>query len=105
MVGKHVFGFFCTGHGLPGDFRLGAVRTNDTTPSGACCKRDAVIGTHREMHTAHPIVIACEFVEHAALAHRAVSLGAFAQPFVKLVAVDHAHKPAFNGNVDFFIFG
>ena len=105
MVGKHVFGFFRAWDSLSSYFRLGAIGTDYAKAACAGGKSQTIIGTNREMHPADAVIVAGEFVEYTALAHSPVRFGTHAQPFVKLIAVDHANKTAFDRNIDFFVLG
>ena len=105
MVGKHIFGFFRTWHGLASHFGASAIGTNDAASPHTGGFFQAVVGANGEVHTADTVVISAEFVKHTALTHRTVVFSPYTQPFVKLVAVDHAHKASLDRNIDLFVFG
>ena len=86
-------------------FRASAIGTNDATASHTGGFFHAVVGANGEVHTANAIVVAAEFVKNTALTHRAMIFCSHTQPFVELVAVDHAHKATFDRDVHFLVFG
>ena len=105
VVGEHIACFFCTFHTLAGDFRAGAVGAHNQARSNAGFVR-LVFGRARlKMHAGHAIGVTAHAVKGAALAHCAMAGGALAQPLVKGVAVDHAHKAIFNRDVDAVVAG
>jgi hypothetical protein len=56
-----------------------------------------------KVHHAHPSSSRVERSKRAACAHGAAGSGALAQPFIELVAVDHADEAAFDRDVDLLV--
>ena len=109
MVSKHILGAICALHGLAGDFRLGAVSTDDGPRPNPCrylaLFAIAVDDTELEVDHAHAVVVARDAFKSTHPAHRTAGGGALAQPFVELVAIDHADKAVFDRDVHPHVLG
>ena len=105
MVGKDVFGLFCTFNGLFGHLRLGTIGTNHKARTHTVHLRLPLAVANLKMDTAHTIHVLGHALKGALLTVCTMALSTLAQPLVKLIAVDHSDKPTVDGDIDAVVFG
>ena len=102
VIREHILCFFGTRDCLASHAGLGTIGAND----GACTDAfETTFSGHPSiansiMNPADAIGIALEFIENADASNRSGIGRPDPQPLIKMFAVDHADKAAFNGHVD-----
>ena len=105
VVREHVFGFLVALDGLARHLGLGAIGADHIAGTHADRRMVFVFTGWRVVHTGHAVGVFGDLVKDRTHALCAIGLGPRAQPLVKLVAVDHADKAVFNGDINFFVRG
>ena len=101
VISEHILCFFGTRDGLASDAGLGTIGADDGARSDAF--RASLAGypsiTNSIMNPTDAVGIALELLEHADAPDRAGIGCPDPQPLIKMLAVDHANKAAFNRHI------
>ena len=104
VIRKHILGFFGPLNHLPCHAGAGSIGTNDHAGAYSAQGAQTLFVDIIEVHHGHAIVVAGDFLKVGTATVSSMRAGTFSEPFIKLVAVHHAYKSIFNGDVDAVVF-